>query len=146
MDAIDSDLESAVRSGADDRISVLSAGIKRSGIYLPVSGELRVAVSGTDSSLNARLLACLTREAASHRFDTSAMADMLRRMASAVADTNRRQPGMSLTDAEVVRRIHQLHRIDPGMSRTTALRELRRRGEACEQKRFAYLWSEVAAS
>jgi hypothetical protein len=141
--ALDADLERALQHDADDdRVSVISAGTKGDGVLLPVSGRFRAGVGGTDSSLNARTLALLARDAAAHQFRRSAMAATLIRMAAALPSTTRRA-GRATEDAQIARRIREMRRRDPGISRTGALRELRTDGIACEQARFRSIWTRV---
>ena len=138
--ALDSDLEDALQHElAVDRLSVISAGTQGNGALLPVSGQFRAAVGGTDSALNARLLALLAREAGTHGFSRSAMATMLARMASRLPATPR-HAGSAASDEQIVREIQAMRRRSPEISRTRALRDLRSRGIACEQTRFASIW------
>lgn len=139
--ALNSDLEVAFQHElALDRLSVISAGAQGNGALLPVSGQFRAAVGGTDSALNARLLALLAREAGTHGFSRSAMAAMLARMASRLPPTPRRA-GRVASDEQIVREIQAMRRRVPEITRTRALRDLRRRGIACEQTRFASIWN-----
>jgi hypothetical protein len=125
------------RSG--DRISVLSAGSRGSGALLPVSGQFRAAVGGTDAALNARLLVLLAADAPRHHFRRSAMSATLARMSSRLPTTYR-GTGERVTDAQVTREIKAIRRRSPTISRTQALRELRQSGVACEQSRFGSIW------
>jgi hypothetical protein len=141
--ALDADLGSVLRREANhDRVSVISAGTKGDGVVLPVSGRFRAGVGGTDSSLNARTLALLARSATEHQFRRSAMAATLVRMASALPSTTRRA-GRTTEDVQIARRIREMRKRDPGISRTGALRELRNDGIACEQARFRSIWRRV---
>jgi len=143
LTAIDADLEKALDRGtSDERISIISAGTRRNDVCLPVSGRFREALRGTDSALNARLLALLAREAEVHRFDRSAMAAMLNGMASHSPATTR-STGTPLSDEQVADRVRAIRRALPDISRTKALRALRGSGLACEQKRFASIWDSV---
>jgi hypothetical protein len=139
--AIESDLEGALQhSAAFDRLSVISAGTQGNGALLPVSGQFRAAVGGTDSALNARLLALLASEAGTHGFRRSAMAAMLTQMASRLPATPRRT-GRATSDEQIVREIQAMRRRLPEIGRTRALRDLRSGGIACEQGRFASIWN-----
>ena len=123
-----------------ERLSVISAGTRGNGVLVPVDGRFREAVGGTDSSLNARLLALLAQDAAAHGFRRSVMSKRIAALASKLPPTDRRQ-GQTATDAEVMDQIETLRCERPSISRTRALHELRERGIACEQRRFAMLWS-----
>lgn len=141
--ALDADLQHTLhRDAGDDRVSVISAGTRGDGVLLPVSGRFRTGLGGTDSSLNARLLALLARDATAHQFRRSAMAATLTRMASALPSTMRRS-GRRTGDAQIARRIREIRQHVPGISRTSALRELRNDGIACEQARFRSIWKRV---
>jgi hypothetical protein len=123
-----------------ERLSVISAGTRGNGVLVPVDGRFRKAVGGTDSSLNARLLALLAQDAGTHGFRRSAMSKTIAALASKLPPTHRQQ-GQTATDAEVMDQIETLRRRRPPISRTRALHDLRERGIACEQRRFATLWS-----
>ena len=72
------------------------------------------------------------------------MAKLLERMAC-----NSTQPVLvarkSMPDDLIASQIQTMRSQVPGLSRTRALRELRRSGIACEQTRFASLWSRTLA-
>lgn len=138
---LERDLALASRSElVEDRLSVLSAGSRGNGARLPLSARFRTAVGGTNSSLNARILALLAQEATTHHFRRGSMAKLLERMASQLD-----QPVLVarkfMPDELIAAQIQTMRSQVPGLSRTRALRELRRSGIACEQTRFASLWS-----
>jgi hypothetical protein len=139
IEAIDPELNDALRAPGGECVSVISAGTQRNGAFLPIDGRLREVVGGTDSALNARTLALLARDAHSHHFDRSAMAAALDAMRSRLSATPRLER-VRLTDTEVLDRIRTMLLEAPGISRTNALRTLRASGEACGQSRFATLW------
>jgi hypothetical protein len=126
-----------------DRLSIISAGTHHNGFVLPVTGAFRAAVGGTDAAINARVLALLAADASNHGFNHRAMESVLRRIAKKLP-TRRRTSGERATDREISREIRTMRRGRPWISRTAALRELRARGVACEQGRFASLWARVA--
>jgi hypothetical protein len=127
------------RDPSGDRVSVVSAGMRGNDALLPVSGQFRAAVGGTDAALNARVLALLAAEAPSHGFRRSAMTATLASLAAGLPTTSR-SVGKAVSDDQVVRRIDTIRRRLPSISRTEALRELRRADVACEQSRFAAIW------
>jgi hypothetical protein len=138
--ALAADLADLLKHDASgDRVSVLSAGMRGNGALLPVSGQFRAAVGGTDAALNARVLALLAAEAPNHGFRRSGMTATLARWALNLPTRDRRV-GKSVSDEEVVRRILTIRDGLPSISRTQALREFRRAGVACEQSRFASIW------
>jgi hypothetical protein len=101
-------------------------------------------VGGTDGALNARLLALLAADGSEHRFRRSAMSATLAQLASRMPAT-KRNAGKAATDEQVMHHINLIRRRCPSISRTQALRELRRSGVACEQSRFASIWQRVIA-
>jgi hypothetical protein len=138
--AISADLEMAVANDPSrERVSVVSAGTRGKCGLLPVSGDLRGTVGGTDSSLNARVLARLAAEAPAHHFQRLAMAELLSRI-DRDANSSPRARGRRSSDTEVLREIEAARMRTPSISRTQALQDLRRSGVACEQSRFAALW------
>jgi hypothetical protein len=145
LTALESDLRASVeQDAAGDRVSVISAGACGNGALLPVSGRFRAALGGTDSALNARLLLLLAASAATHQFSRLHMAARLNRLDSRLPETSRRA-GRPMADNQIARRIRSMRRLVPSLSRTQALRELRGSGVACEQVRFAVIWSETIA-
>jgi hypothetical protein len=141
LTAVSVDLETMLAHDSSERVSVVSAGARGSAGLLPVTGHFRATVGGTDSSLNARLLARLAADATTHRFRRLAMADFLTRIDIAPSPRVR---GRTATDAQVIDAITVARDHQTSISRTQALRELRRSGIACEQSRFASLWESSA--
>jgi hypothetical protein len=131
--------------GARNRVSIVSAGTNQLPAALPVSGAFRRYVGGTDASLNARVLALLAHDAGFHRFQRSAMAATLSRIASELPPTDRRK-GRTVDDEEVIRRITEMRHRVPEISRSLALRRLRTDGVACEHKRFQSMWDTLPPS
>jgi hypothetical protein len=145
IDAIDADLAEALeRDGTGDRVAVISAGSRMNEAFLSANGGLRATVGGTDSALNARLLAILARDAPEHGFSRARMEATVMRMIRGAPSSTRRA-GTPKTDEEVARQIKALRRRFTGISRTGALRELRKKGIACEQARFAMIWTGVVS-
>jgi hypothetical protein len=138
VDAMEDDIAIAVGKGKE-RVSVISAGSRDLPGLLPLTSSFRAYVGGTDSATNARVLALLAAESATHRFLRHEMAKRLNTIAAKL-DPVPRTIGRKVTDREIAREIRAFRRRDPHPSRTAALRELRRRGIACEQSRFAHLW------
>ena len=138
------DLEAALqRDTSGERLSVISAGtlgIRRNEMFLPANSRFRQAVGGTDSSLNARLLALLARDADAHQFHRPTMAAALTQMAATLPSRSRRT-GRSASDAEISERIDEIRQRVAGISRTNALHQLRLDGIACEQSRFEVIWN-----
>jgi hypothetical protein len=138
IEALEDDVAAAVESG-QGRVSVISAGSRNVPGLLPVTSSFRTYVGGTDSATNARVLALLAAECASHGFRSHEMAEHLNKV-GAKLDSVPRITGRKASDREIQRQIRTLRHREPLLSRTAALRELRRRGTACEQGRFAELW------
>jgi hypothetical protein len=126
-----------------DQVAVISAGLRGHDWLLPVNGGLRAVVGGTYAVLNARLLALIAAESATHRFSPPAMADLLSRLAGASPSVGQYRPSRSLTDAEVAHAISSIRQKDASVSRTGALRRLRSQGFACEYDRFRRLWGKA---
>jgi hypothetical protein len=140
LTAVSADLEAALSNDPNsERVSVISAGTRGNGALLPVDGRFRGLLGGTDSSLNARLLARIAADASTHRFNRPAMAEFVDGMAKQLIPSPRRH-GHSATDDDVMVEIATMRSRRPSISRTQALRDLRSRGVACEQTRFASLW------
>jgi hypothetical protein len=141
VEAIDEDLRCVFADDtSSDRVSILSAGSRPVPGLLPADGRLRASVGGTDGSLNARLLTWLAASAPDHQFQYPKMSDLLERLAATSAPTER-SVGEAVDDEQLLKTIREMRRREPSISRTRGLRELRRSGKACEQSRFAKLWS-----
>lgn len=141
LEALTADLEAAFRHDpSGERISVVSAGSRGNSALLPVNGQYRSVVGGTDAAINARVLTLLAAEAPVHHFRRSAMTSALTPFASHLPVTTRRV-GKAVTNDEVARLIIAIRRRLPTASRTQALREVRSAGIACEQSRFASIWN-----
>jgi hypothetical protein len=141
LTAVSADLDAAIaQDSSRERVSVVSAGARGNGARLPASGLFRGVLGGTDSSLNARLLARLAADAPTHGFRRTAMETFLDGIAQGLAP-NRRVRGRRATDSEVLTEIERTRVRSPSISRTDALRLLRTSGIACEQSRYASLWA-----
>jgi hypothetical protein len=136
------DLKTAAAS--EESLSVISAGTSGNGLLLPVTGNLRTALGGTDSSLNARTLRFLAATAHDHEFRRSRMERLLERLARSSEATVRRH-GLAASDEEIDEFVRSLRRREPEISRTRALRALRASGIACEQGRFKNAWETYSA-
>jgi hypothetical protein len=143
LTAVEADLEGVSTAAVNEEtVSVISAGARGNGTLLPVSGKLRGVVGGTDSALNARTLRLLAATAVEHEFRHSEMKRVLKRV-TRYAKPTVRQPGLAASDAAIGKEIRTRRRADPGLSRTRALREIRADGIACEQDRFAAIWTSL---
>ncbi|MFV1362545.1 hypothetical protein AAHH97_03630 [Mycolicibacterium elephantis] len=110
---------------------------------LPADRDLRHALGGTVSSLGLRM----ARRWMSRRTGADLFTEGDQRRWSNWARTVRRSElyeRTPMSDAEVATFIRKLLREDPSFSATRALRILRDRGFACEQKRFGALFKEVS--
>ncbi|WP_137148203.1 hypothetical protein [Mycolicibacterium sp. CR10] len=113
---------------------------------LPADRDLRQAFGGTVSSLNLRMARrWMERRSDTSRLFTSTDAKKWSRWAR-----NVRRPEIydrvPMADIEIVDIIRDLVRDEPDLSATRALRILRDRGIACEQKRFGTLFRDTAGS
>ena len=100
------------------------------------------SLGGTDSALNARVLALLARKAHEHRFRHEAMARLLNRIE---ATTPSRPTRRLLSDAQVVDQIGEMRETVSRLSRTTRFGCFGTSGFACEQRRFATIWNSLAS-
>jgi hypothetical protein len=65
LDALADDVHRALAIGADDRVSIISAGAENIEGLVPVDTRFRAVVGGTDVALNARTLEWLADRSAS---------------------------------------------------------------------------------
>lgn len=142
--ACETDLHAALTAARPGQVSLIAAGlISRPGLAdwrLPGDARLQHVVGGTRGALNVRIAADLLAAGLS---DHLAMHDRLRKqLASAPALTV--YEGRRLTDDEVLEFIEARRAIDPEVSRTRLLRELRASGRACEQARFGDVFAIAA--
>ncbi|WP_026360867.1 hypothetical protein [Amycolatopsis nigrescens] len=109
---------------------------------VPANGALRSALGGTLTGLNVRMAASWLEHCRNGELAGSSTVAAWGRWAASAARTERydRQP---LTDAQVKAFIRQSVQVYPDYSRTKLHRLLRDSGRACEQKRFAALYTET---
>ncbi|MFJ5884355.1 hypothetical protein [Kitasatospora cineracea] len=107
---------------------------------VPADASLRHALGGTLTSLNVRMAAAWLERCTAAQLTSAETFRAWRTWAAAVAKRERydRRP---LSDKEVIDFIRKSLALHPGCSRTRLLRELRGQGLACEQKRFADLYT-----
>jgi hypothetical protein len=139
MTAVADDLDELIRRDeCGAQVFVVSAGAPDVPLRLPVDGSFRSAFGGTDSSINARVLAWIARTAGEHHFSRAQIVDRLENMRRALPPP--RTPARRLSDDAVKVWVEAQRRTNPAISRTAALRTLRGEGFAYEQGRFATLW------
>lgn len=109
---------------------------------LPADATLRSALGGTLTSLNARMAAWWLEHCSNARLNAPATWDELSKWVSEVSKKERYQR-TPMTDESVIAFIRESLAQDPTYSRTRLLRMLRDQGLACEQKRFADLYTTV---
>lgn len=109
---------------------------------IPANGSLRRALGGTLTGLNARMAASWLEHCENGVLTSPATTQSWRRWVERSAHREKydRTP---MTDAEVRDYIRVSAAEQPGISRTRLHRQLRESGRACEQKRFANLYSET---
>ncbi|ONI83410.1 hypothetical protein ALI22I_33390 [Saccharothrix sp. ALI-22-I] len=109
---------------------------------VPANGSLRKALGGTLTGLNARMAVSWLAHCEDGVLTSPATTESWTRWVerSAHRETYNRTP---MTDAEVKDFIRASAAEQPGVSRTRLHRLLRESGRACEQKRFANLYSET---
>ncbi|MFD5969932.1 hypothetical protein ACFWGR_27580 [Streptomyces sp. NPDC060311] len=137
--AMHRDLLALAASGAD---TVLIGGAcDLDGVLrIPANAALRNALGGTLTSLNARMAAAWLQKCTPGRLITPAAKE---RWSTWVAQAARpeRYARTPMSDAAVIKFIKDMKSRYPDSSRTRLLRLLRDEGMACEQKRFAGLYS-----
>ena len=110
---------------------------------LPCDAGMQSAVGGARVSLNVRIAAYLLRQlktgTESHKVLSKLCNDIKRKPLSQIKRT-------TVTDRDVRKFIRSEFRKNPGLSRTTLLRILRRKRFACEQSRFARLYMATVSS
>ncbi|HQU44258.1 MAG TPA: hypothetical protein PK867_15665 [Pirellulales bacterium] len=144
------DLEQASRCLDNPKsLTIVSAGSNRTGAlaphFLPCDARLRSLLGGSLMSLNARVARrlLLRYPATSLRCDElSVEFERLLRREPRPAPLDRRP----LTDDQAKRFIRQCLKSNPSARYTPSLRLLRKRGWACEQKRFRALFAEERES
>ena len=142
LDAIGDDLAKALTTAKPEKISIFSAGAKKShrfGEYLiPCDSRLRSIIGGACSSLNIR---CLRHaiERASEGLDHESVKRRFARLLEErpAAPLPERTP---MSDQEVTSFILEALTADPGARPTPLLRRLRDSGRSCEQSRFSELF------
>jgi hypothetical protein len=109
-------------------------------VRVPANAALRHALGGTRTSLNVRMAASWLEHCAPGHLITPSAQQRWKDWATQAARPERyeRRP---MTDEAVIDFIEQSKDCHPGYSRTRLLRLLRDQGMACEQKRFANLYT-----
>ena len=115
------------------------------GVRVPSDRSLRRALGGTLTSLNVRSAAqWLSLAGGDDPFASAA-----RQRWRAWTDANRHREvfdRVTLSDLAVLDFIGGLHALQPGISKTKALKILRESGMACEQRRFSTLFQQAVDS
>lgn len=147
--AIADDLRQGVDSLADpDSLSIVCAGARSiDGLdrnLVPCDARLQAATGGARRSLNTRLANKILRESRQPP-TASSLTKRYRKLLSEQPPLARydRQP---MSDDEVKKFIRQQLKVEPSLRHTPLLRMLRDNDNACEQKRFASLYTEVVES
>jgi hypothetical protein len=128
-----------------DQLSIICGGARPFAVLrpwlIPCDARLQSALGGAMQSLNVRLAAhLLSNGATGHK----AMSQRARRLLAAQPPLPR-HARQQLSDAQIMHFIRTLLREDPRLTATRALRALRDAGFACEQGRFAAIFSAQAA-
>jgi hypothetical protein len=106
--------------------------------WLPISSSLRPALGGSLFSLNVRAARWLLSTASEHNLEiapASALLSDVRVHVGAGAERRKRS-----SDAAITQFIRRELQADTNRSRARLLRQLRREGGACEQRRFSRLY------
>ncbi|MEW2130638.1 hypothetical protein [Streptomyces sp. NPDC005435] len=137
--AMHRDLAALAATGAD--VVLIGGACNMDGIVrIPANAALRQALGGTLTSLNVRMAASWLEHCSPGRLITPAAKERWSAWASQAARPERyaRRP---MSDETVVAFIKEVKGLYPDYSRTRLLRLLRDKGMACEQKRFADLYT-----
>lgn len=108
---------------------------------LPCDASLAFTLGGALTSLNARIARHLMRSVTKTELTIDALAS--------VAASMNRSPGKAApsripqSDTDVARFIRNAMAKSPPASKTRLLQQLRKRGQACEQKRFGAIYAQV---
>lgn len=111
----------------------------QSSLRLPADAKLRSALGGTLGSLNMRTAVAWMERLTSPRLDSTRDRDRWRNWA-ATAGRPERYERAPLGDLDVLEAVRLIRTHEPTISKTRALRALRDKGYACEQKRFGRLF------
>ncbi len=140
------DLQELIATAHDSMISIIAAGVTPQPAFapwqLPADARLQHHLGGTRGSLNVRIAADLLTAGLT---DHEAMSRHLRQRLTAAPDLPTYQR-RRLTDDEVGTFIRARHAVNPQLTRTSLLRELRDGSMACEQVRFADLFAAATRS
>lgn len=130
----------AVAAAGSDVLMIGGARDLEGMLRIPSNAALRHALGGTLTSLNVRMAASWLEHCAPGRLITPAAHTRWSTWAAQAARPERyaRTP---MSDEAVIAFIKEMSDLYPGSSRTRLLRLLRDKGMACEQKRFADLYT-----
>lgn len=137
--AMHRDLAALAATGAE--VVLVGGACELDGIVrVPANAALRYALGGTRTSLNVRMAASWLEHCTPGHLITPSAQTRWKDWADQVARPERyeRRP---MTDEAVIDFIEKSKDSHPGYSRTRLLRLLRDQGMACEQKRFADLYT-----
>ncbi|WP_236053943.1 hypothetical protein [Streptomyces musisoli] len=137
--AMHRDLAAMATTGAE--VMLIGGACDLDGIVrVPANAALRHALGGTRTSLNVRMAASWLEHCTPGHLITPSAQARWKAWADQVARPERYER-QSMTDEAVIDFIEQSKGSHPGYSRTRLLRLLRDQGMACEQKRFADLYT-----
>ncbi len=149
LQAIDQDLTGAAATlSRPDLLLIVSAGMRKFGELtdhlLPCDARLQSCLGGTRATLNIRIARRLLQYIGRGHISLDRQKAQLRRLLS-------KQPPIEqyhrrvLTDEQVRRFIHLELNKNSSASRSLLLKKLRSSGRACEQSRFADLYTEMVS-
>lgn len=144
LTALHDDIEDALFDrGLQSRLTVLSTGShsirEPASTFIQATGRLRAVLGGAYHSLNARLLRLVLSRVHEWYPSQSRLAQMIAELEQGAPPLYHRHR-IRLSDSMLQRTIAELLR--SGLqSRTRCLNELRNKGYACEQERFAHLFA-----
>ncbi len=145
LQAVRHDLTSAAKAmGKKADLMLVSAGTPPGGleeVQLPCDARFLTSLGGSRISLNARVADRIIATSGQHEFDSAKVRDLLQKDLDHSEDILRYHRRKQ-TDSEIQDWIRT--RLDNDYSCSSLLRELRDGGFACEQRRFARLYGEIA--
>ena len=145
LQAVHHDLTNAAEAmGKKADLLLVSAGTPPGGleeVQLPCDARFLTSLGGSRTSLNARVADRIIATSGRHEFDSAKVKILLQKDLDHSEDILR-YDRRKQTDPEIQDWIRS--RLDNGSSCSSLLRKLRDGGLACEQRRFARLYGEVA--
>jgi hypothetical protein len=129
-----------------EHLSIVSCGTRRpdpawATNLIPCDGSFSGALGGTLTSLNARVIRRLFQELKQRELTVEALTEVAKSIRPINIPTTVTRS--SMRDSDIATFIQARLEQSPSYSKSVLLREFRNLGQACEQKRFGRIYSEV---